>query len=56
MAMPEEQKRFALDYIAKHPHMDARTKTLLAEVVKGELSKPELVDLALILMGVHNGL
>lgn len=35
---------FCLDYINKHPTMDHRTKLLLAEVVKGEMSKEELVE------------
>lgn len=48
----KEQETYALDYIANHPTMEPRTKTLLAEVVKGELTTAELVDLFMMLAGV----
>lgn len=41
----QEEIAYALDYIDKHPTMEPRTKILLAEIVKDDLSTAEIVVL-----------
>lgn len=49
MANTEEEKQHCLDYIRNHPTMGQRTKVILAEVVKADLTTNEIVELMPIL-------